>query len=86
MSEQRIMEIQQGVWIDERWLQDAGLGSHVRVVVQPGEIRIVAVPEEAVPSEDSTAWNAFQSLGESPNHGRLRESATDHDKYLYSKK
>lgn len=53
----------------ERWLQDAGLGSHLRVIVQLGEIRILAAPDEVEqPEARNDVWSeeaieAWRSLG-----------------------
>ena len=35
----KLLEIQQGIWIDEQLLRRAGVGAQCQVVVQPGEIR-----------------------------------------------
>ena len=40
MPEKEIIHVQQGVWIDEQWLQKAGLGTHVKIEFMPGEIHI----------------------------------------------
>jgi len=55
MLEQEVLEVQQGVWINEQWIRDAKLGTRLQVVVQPGEIRILPMPDEteaAAASED----------------------------------
>jgi hypothetical protein len=55
MFDREILEVQQGVWISERWIHDAKLGKRLQVVVRPGEIRILPVSEEteaAAASED----------------------------------
>lgn len=55
MFDREVLEVQQGVWINERWIRDAKLGTRLQVVVRPGEIRILPVPEEtevAAASED----------------------------------
>jgi hypothetical protein len=49
MSDRKVLEVQQGVWINERWIRDAKLGTRLQVVVQPGEIRILPMPDEAEP-------------------------------------
>jgi hypothetical protein len=46
MFDGEILEVQQGIWISERWIHDAKLGKRLQVVVRPGEIRILPVPEE----------------------------------------
>ncbi|MGC9400691.1 MAG: hypothetical protein ACP5HM_16385 [Anaerolineae bacterium] len=59
MSEQEVLEVQHGIWINERWIRDAQLGTRLQIVVRPGEIRIVSMPgaqgteeEEELISED----------------------------------
>ncbi|MFP4396441.1 MAG: hypothetical protein ACLFTI_14385 [Anaerolineales bacterium] len=55
MFDREILEVQQGIWINERWIHDAKLGKRLQVVVRPGEIRILPVseePEAAAASED----------------------------------
>jgi hypothetical protein len=46
MSDQ-VLEIQQGIWVDEQWLRDAGLVPRLQVIVRPGEIRILTAPAKA---------------------------------------
>ncbi|NBD35589.1 MAG: hypothetical protein GVY30_06280 [Chloroflexi bacterium] len=56
MFDREILEVQQGIWINERWIHDAKLGKRLQVVVRPGEIRILPLPDEteaATASEDS---------------------------------
>lgn len=38
-----VLEIQQGIWLDEQILRRAGVGAQWQVLVQPGEIRILPV-------------------------------------------
>ncbi len=86
MSEQPVLEVQQGIWIDKRWLRDAGLGSRLQISVQPGEIRIVAAPTEAEQKEPSEqGWEVFRSLGCDAQAGQLQNAAIEHDRYLYGK-
>ncbi len=40
MQIKQILNVSQGVWIDKRWLQKAGLGSRLQVEMRTGEIRI----------------------------------------------
>ena len=87
MSVTQTLEVQQGIWIDEQWLQTAGLGSHLQVTVQSGEIRIAAAPVKiAPPISSTTAWSAFRSLGKDAKVGKLQNAAVEHDRYLYGKK
>lgn len=85
MTEQAVLEIRQGIWIDERWLRDAGLGTRLQVVVRPGEIRILPVPAEAERQESPNGWEVFRSLGRDAQPGRLPNAAVEHDRYLYGK-
>lgn len=39
----QVLEVKQGIWLDEQLLRRAGLGAQWQVLVQPGEIRIVPV-------------------------------------------
>ncbi|OIN96805.1 MAG: hypothetical protein AUJ21_01300 [Anaerolineae bacterium CG1_02_58_13] len=87
MSEARVLEIQQGIWIEEKWLQNAGLGQRLQVVVKPGEIRILSLPAETdVPGSAADGWTIFRSLGQDASRGRLSNAAVEHDRYLYGKK
>jgi hypothetical protein len=86
MSEQQILEVQQGVWIDEEWIRSAGLGRSLRVMVQPGEIRILAVTVETEEQESpQSGWDIFRSLGRDAEPGQLSSAAAQHDHYLYRK-
>ena len=40
MSKDQAIVIQHGIWIDQSQLSEAGLDDHVKVRVEPGEIRI----------------------------------------------
>ena len=86
MSEQKVLEIQQGIWIDEQWIHHAQLGTPLRVVVRPGEIRIVGTAADAEQADLSVqGWNVFRSLGRDAPSGRLPDAAEKHDHYLYGK-
>ena len=86
MAEQQVLEVQQGIWIEERWLRNARLGGRLQVVVQPGEIRLLEAPTEVSPQEPSeTGWKVFRSLGQDASPGRLPNAAAEHDRYLYGK-
>lgn len=39
----QVLEVKQGIWIDEQLLRHAGIGRQWQVLVQPGEIRILPV-------------------------------------------
>jgi len=87
MSTTQTLEVQQGIWIDEQWLQSAGLGSRLQVTVQSGEIRIAAAPaKSAQPISPEMGWSIFRSLGKNAKVGKLQNTAVEHDRYLYGKK
>jgi len=87
MSITRILEVQQGIWIDEQWIQSAGLGSRLQVIVQSGEIRVTAAPPQSEPDiTPEKGWEAFRSLGRNARAGKLQNVAEEHDRYLYGKK
>ena len=86
MQERQILNVSQGVWIDESWLHKAGLGTRLQVEMKPGEIRIQAasdIMEDTNPSEKG--WEAFQTLGDDAAPGCLKDAARGHDQYLYRK-
>jgi hypothetical protein len=85
MPGQKVLEVQQGIWINEQWIRNAGLGTHLQVVVQPGEIRILPVRDKPERPESSTGWEVFRSLGHDAQPGRLPNAAVEHDRYLYEK-
>ena len=55
MFDREILEAQQGIWINKRWIHDAKLGKRLKVVVRPGEIRILPMPEKPMPEETEAA-------------------------------
>ncbi len=86
MSITQEVEVRQGVWIDEQWLQSAGLGDRLKVIVQSGEIRIVAAAlENAKELSSKQGWEAFRALGRNASAGKLANAARNHDLYLYGK-
>ncbi len=86
MSATQTLEVQQGIWIDEQWLQSAGLGSRLQVTVQAGEIRIAAAPAKIEqPISSAMAWSVFRSLGKNAKAGKLKNASVEHDRYLYGK-
>jgi hypothetical protein len=86
MADQEVLEIRQGIWIDEQWIRNAGLGTRLQVIVRPGEIRILPVRDEFERQESSKGWEVFRSLGCDAQSGRLPNAAVEHDRYLYGKK
>jgi len=86
MNEINVVQTQQGIWIDEGLLQRAGLGRRLQLVVSTGEIRIHAAPEVTEAPSLELGWDVFRSLGDDAQPGRLPDSATGHDRYLYPQK
>jgi hypothetical protein len=85
MAEVRVT-VREGVWIDEEWLRTAGLGRHLQIEVQPGEIRISDLPTEEVSAAPSArGWETFRDMGRKAQPGKLRNASVDHDRYLYGK-
>ncbi len=91
MAEQPILDVQEGIWIDKRWLQQAGLGERLQIAIVQGEIRILAAPEaqklsdsaESVWTEEAT--ETFCSLWRDAEPGKLHNASENHDLYLYGK-
>lgn len=54
-----VLEVKQGVWIDETLIKLAGLGTRLRVMTQPGEIRIVPATDGV--DRSRAEWLAFVS-------------------------
>lgn len=86
MTTLQIVEAKQGILIEEQLLQSAGLGSHLQIIVQAGEIRIVTahIPAPTITSEKG--WKVFRALGNNARKGKLPNAAVDHDHYLYGKR
>ena len=87
MPIKQILNVSQGVWIDKRWLQKAGLGSRLQVEMRTGEIRIQTASktnEDIEPSEKG--WHTFQTLGDNAVAGSMKNAAQNHDHYLYGKR
>ncbi len=85
MSDQEVLKVQQGIWIGEQWIRNAGLGTRLQMVVRPGEIRILPVPGEAEQQQSPKGWEVFRSLGRDAQPGQLPNAAVEHDRYLYGK-
>lgn len=85
MLDRDVLEVQQGVWINERWIRAAKLGTRLQVIVQPGEIRILPVSDEGEQEVSTRGWDVFLSLGHAARSGRLPNAAVGHDRYLYGK-
>lgn len=86
MAKQQELEVQQGIWIDMRWLHQAGLTSHCQIEIKPGEIRIVEAGGDTIhPAPTEKDWDVLRSLGSNAEPGRLPDAAVEHDRYLYGK-
>jgi hypothetical protein len=86
VQEQQRLVVQQGVWIDAQWIREAGLGPQLRVLIGPGEIRILPATENVeLPDKAAKGWDVFRRMGEDAPIGRLADAAAEHDKYLYEK-
>ena len=80
------LEIRQGLWIDEQWLKEAGLGPHVQVIMQSGEIRIQGIAEhEGAIRISARGWDTIRKLGNNAPTGTLSNASEHHDRYLYGK-
>ncbi len=91
---QQSATLQQGVWIDQQRLAEAGLDDPFEITVYPGEIRIRSGQthdESRFPTAASVdqhagteaGWKAFRSLADDAESGRLANPSVHHDRYLY---
>ena len=85
MLHEQELEVRQGIWIDKEWLTNAGLGRRLKVLVQPGEIRILPAKEASRQAGTPSGWAVFQTLGDDAASGQLPDAAEEHDRYLYGK-
>ena len=86
MEEKQILNVKQGIWIDEHLLRKAGLGSRLQIEMRPGEIRIQTASEsiqKIQPSEKG--WDTFRTFGNDAVVRCLKNASQDHDRYLYRK-
>jgi len=81
---QKIITVKQGIWIDESWLEKAGLGSSLQLLVKQGEIRIITA-EESETEDAEAGWEVFLSLGKDGTVSKFTDADTNHDRYLYGK-
>jgi len=87
MQTKHIINVRQGVWIDKRWLQKAGLGSRLQVEMKTGEIRIqTAFKSNKDKGPTKKGWSIFQTLGDNAVNGCMEDAAQNHDRYLYGKR
>jgi hypothetical protein len=93
MAEQAVA-LQQGLWIDQQRLAEAGLRDPYQVSIQSGEIRIRSAELKSASvsaaSQDvghllntDAAWDVFRSLGDDAQAGRLADPSVQHDCCLY---
>jgi hypothetical protein len=90
MAEQQVLAVQEGLWIDKDWLDKAGLGSRLQILIEDGEIRIMAASVENAAATPEEHWSeeslqTFLSLGEEAVPGQLQDTSINHDRYLYGK-
>lgn len=86
MIEEKVLETQSGVWIEEGFLRKAMLGPRLKVAVEEGEIRITAAPGNGeVETGSELAWDVFREIGNDAQPGRLENAAAEHDRHLYEK-
>jgi hypothetical protein len=86
MQTTHVLEVRQGVWIDEQWLKEVGLGNRVQVIMSSGEIRIQdASQSEELTQPSEKGWAIFRTLGDDAPIGTLKNASEDHDQYLYRK-
>ena len=86
MQKETVLDVTQGVWIDQRWLHKAGLGPRVQVEMGTGEIRIRTASkktEEIKPSQKGL--NFLKTFGDDAVAGCLENAAKNHGSYLYGK-
>jgi hypothetical protein len=87
MQTKHIINVRQGVWIDKRWLQKAGLGSRLQVEMKTGEIRIQTASKANKDIEPTEKGRSiFQTLGDNAADGCMKNAAQNHDRYLYGKR
>lgn len=84
MTQTQIAELKQGLWIEQNWLQEAGLDDKVQIIIQDGEIRILAVTATTQQNQE-TGWEVFLSLEKNAPTGENANVSTNHDNYLYQK-
>ena len=87
MGDKLIIDVTKGVWIDQRWLQEAGLGHWLQIEMRKGEICIKPVIEKAEANKvSSKGWDVLKTLGDNAPIGSLQNASRHHDQYLYGKK
>jgi hypothetical protein len=83
MAERVEVTLQQGIWIDERHLAEAGLHDSLEITVEPGEIRIrSATAREPGKTEETTdVERAYPLIDESFREGWDAPGMDDYDRY-----
>ena len=86
MGEEFIIDINKGVWIDQRWLQEAGLGPRLKIEMKEGEISIKpAIDIDEIKEISPKGWEVLKTLGDNAPVGSLKNASRHHDQYLYGK-
>lgn len=88
MAERGTVTLQQGIWIDQQRLAEAGLHDSLEITVQPGEIRIRSA-EPRAPEETEGAMDvekAYPLIDESFREGWEAPGMEDYDRYEDLKK
>lgn len=85
MTQTQEIELQQGLWIQQQWLIEAGLDDKVQIVIQEGEIRIISAAQSAHKKKQEAGWDVFLSLEKDAPTGDVKDVSTNHDNYLYQK-
>lgn len=83
MLERSPVVLQEGIWIDSRWLAVAGLRQSLEITVQPGEIRIRAAEslEGDGPSTVGEIEDAYPLIDESFRENWEAPGMEDYDRY-----
>lgn len=85
MTQTQEIKIQpQGLWIEKKWLEKAGLNNELQLVIQEGEIRILSASLTDNKKQEA-AWDVFLSLEKDAPSSEMTDVSTNHDNYLYQK-
>jgi hypothetical protein len=78
----------QGIWIDKKWLQKAGLGDRLEIELEGNGIlmRSADKVENLGAVQSESGWDLFRKLGDDAATGCLENASENHDRYLYGKK
>ena len=84
MTQTQEVKLQQGLYIEQKWLEKAGLDDKVKIVIQEGEIRILSA-SMATNKKEEAGWDVFLSLEKDAPTSKMTDVSTNHDRYLYQK-